>query len=81
MPTFRLGSANQSVIIISRSVDNSITVKCLSFLLYAELSFSRGWELIAKDEFGGEPFRVMALSMISVTKIEADRDLPVPNYL
>ena len=48
MPTFRLGSANQSVIIISRNADNSIKVKSLPFLLYVELSFSRGWALIAK---------------------------------
>ncbi len=47
MPTFQLGSANQRAIIISRNNYNSIKIKNLTFFGYEELSFSRGWPLIA----------------------------------
>ena len=47
MPTFQLGSANQRAIIISRNSYDSIRIKDLTFLVYVELSFSRGLPLIA----------------------------------
>ena len=48
MLTLRLGSAKQNVILISRSNDNTIKVNNLPYLVYVELSSSRGWAIIAK---------------------------------